>query len=113
MEGTSQSKVILVSGSNRGLGLELVKECLETGYTAILCSRDAVRGEEVKQTLAASLPERKDNLFFCALDISDNSSVTACAEWVKEKFGQIDILFNNAATACGENEIALKWIEAN
>jgi NAD(P)-dependent dehydrogenase (short-subunit alcohol dehydrogenase family) len=102
-----------VSGSNRGLGLGIVKIILQKGYRVIMVSREEKRGQDVFENLLKEFPSHKDDLFFHQLDISDKTSVANIAKWIKEKFGQIDILFNNAATAFGENEIALKWIEDN
>lgn len=113
MENNSSSKIVLVTGSNRGLGFGLVKILLTKGYRVVLTSRSEEAGKKIFSDLQQQYPEQKENLYFCPLDISDKATVEKCAEWVKATFGQIDVLFNNAATSFGESDLAVKWLEEN
>ena len=83
-------KVALVSGGNRGIGLEVCRQLSERGITVVLGSRDAEQGREA----AAELPE---GVVVHQLDVADPESVERLARSVEEEFGRLDILVNNAA----------------
>ena len=52
-------KVALVTGANRGIGLEVCRQLAEKGYTVILGSRDLAKGEEAAQGIAGEVPPQK------------------------------------------------------
>jgi len=107
----SAAKTLLVSGSNRGIGLSIVKKFLNNAnFNVILTGRSATACEAILANLRIEQVPAA-NLHFCELDIANKQSILNCAEYVKKTFGKIDVLFNNAATTGGENEIALKFIE--
>jgi NAD(P)-dependent dehydrogenase (short-subunit alcohol dehydrogenase family) len=83
-------RVALVSGGNRGIGLEVCRQLSERGITVVLGSRDAEQGREA----AAELPE---GVVVHQLDVADPESVERLARSVEEEFGRLDILVNNAA----------------
>ena len=79
---------IVITGANRGIGLELVRQCLGRGDSVIASARDP-RGASELQSLAGSSPE----LTVLACDVGDDESVRAFAANVT---GAIDALINNA-----------------
>lgn len=85
--------VAVVSGANRGIGLEVVRQLVGLGYVAVLGSRDAQRGE------AAAGDLRREGLepIVMALDVADEASVASLAERVHGELGRCDVLVNNAA----------------
>ena len=83
--------VALVTGANRGIGLEVCRQLAGEGYAVVLGSRDPGKGEEAAAGLGAA------NVFPVQLDVSDDESVRAAASWVEERFGRCDALVNNAA----------------
>jgi NAD(P)-dependent dehydrogenase (short-subunit alcohol dehydrogenase family) len=83
-------RVALVSGGNRGIGLEVCRQIAERGITVVMGSRDAEQGREA----AAGLPE---GVVVHQLDVADPESVERLARSVEEEFGRLDILVNNAA----------------
>ena len=90
----------VVTGGNRGIGLEVCRQLAELGYDVVLGSRDLERGERA----AASLP---GSVTACQLDVADESSVDAAAAWVAERFGRCDALVNNAAIEYDTDERAV------
>jgi NAD(P)-dependent dehydrogenase (short-subunit alcohol dehydrogenase family) len=85
-------RIALVSGGNRGIGLEIVRQLADKGITAILGSRD----EEQGRAAAEGLP---DNVVVRQLDVADEKSVERLATSIEEEFERLDILVNNAGIA--------------
>jgi NAD(P)-dependent dehydrogenase (short-subunit alcohol dehydrogenase family) len=83
--------VAVVTGANRGIGLEVCRQLADAGYAVVLGSRDLANGRRAADRLglAAVVP--------CQLDVSDDGSVRAAAEWVTARYGRCDALVNNAA----------------
>lgn len=86
----ADGRVALVSGGNRGIGLEVCRQLAERGLTVILGSRDEERGREAARGLPEGVAVRQ-------LDVADPGSVEKLAASVEEDFGRLDVLVNNAA----------------
>jgi NAD(P)-dependent dehydrogenase (short-subunit alcohol dehydrogenase family) len=87
-------RVALVSGGNRGLGLEVARRLAEDGYRVVIGSRDPARGEEAAREVGRSATA-------CRLDLTDPESIEACISTIEERFGRLDVLVNNAAIEGG------------
>jgi NAD(P)-dependent dehydrogenase (short-subunit alcohol dehydrogenase family) len=86
------SKTALVTGGNRGIGLEVARQLGVAGCRIVLAARDVKLGEEAAQPLiAAGLRVRVEQL-----DVSDEQSVKDCAKRLKKARVAVDILINNA-----------------
>jgi NAD(P)-dependent dehydrogenase (short-subunit alcohol dehydrogenase family) len=94
---TENGRVALVSGGNRGIGLEICRQLAESGIAVILGSRDEEGGREA----AESLP---GNVVAHQLDVADEESVDRLASFVEEEFGRLDILVNNAGISNDEGQ---------
>jgi len=93
MSNNLGKKIAVVTGANKGIGLEIAKGLLERGYRVIATARDVTRGTEAVATLQSS------DVVFLPLDLDNQETIKSCAEKVKEQFGEIDVLVNNAAIA--------------
>lgn len=90
------TKVAVVTGSNKGIGLAIVRAlCKQFDGDVYLTARDTGRGEEAVKTLTSEGLKPK----FQQLDINDVSSITRAATFFKETYGGVDILVNNAGIA--------------
>ena len=86
-----QSKpVALVTGANQGIGLQIAKDLVAHGFTVLVGSRNFERGE-------AAAKEVGPDAVALQLDVTDQLSIDAAAERVRNEFGQLDVLINNAA----------------
>ncbi|WP_324676515.1 SDR family oxidoreductase [Hymenobacter sp. GOD-10R] len=85
-------KRILITGANRGLGLELTRQYLERGDQVFAASRQPDAATELQQ-LQAQYP---DHLFPITLDVTDDASLTAAHAAVRAKTDGLEILINNA-----------------
>jgi NAD(P)-dependent dehydrogenase (short-subunit alcohol dehydrogenase family) len=83
-------RVVVVTGANRGLGLEVVRQCAARGDTVVLGSRDVDGGRRAAVGLG-------DGVRPVALDVTDVDGLAAAADEVDRAFGRVDALVNNAA----------------
>uniref|UniRef100_A0ACD5TQV2 Uncharacterized protein n=1 Tax=Avena sativa TaxID=4498 RepID=A0ACD5TQV2_AVESA len=101
MEGSiahpSSTRIAVVTGANKGIGLEVCQQLASAGVTVVLTARDEKRGGEAIEKLKAL--GLSGGVIFHQLEITDASSIAALAEFVKARFGKLDILVNNAAVA--------------
>ena len=91
--------VALVTGANRGIGLEVCRQLAAQGLRLILTGRDRSNAE------AAADQIRSDQLDVIALelDVADAASVHACQREATKRFGGVDVLVNNAAVLVAED----------
>lgn len=85
-------RIAVVTGANRGLGLETCRQLARRGLTVVLASRDAAKGEAA----AARLRDDGQTVQFHPLDVTDPHSIHRLALYLKGEFGRVDILVNNA-----------------
>src|SRR3954447_21397798 len=90
-------RVALVSGGNRGIGLEIGRQLAERGITTILGSRDEKQGRAAAELLSGDVLVRP-------LDVVDAESVNRLAAAVEEECGRLDILVNNAGISNDEGQ---------
>ncbi|CAN4086544.1 unnamed protein product [Withania somnifera] len=88
----SSETIAVVTGANRGIGFEIAHQLALHGVTVVLTSRETAVGEEAVKVLQ----EGGLNVAFHQLDIVDPASIQAFCEWIKETYGGLDILINNA-----------------
>jgi NAD(P)-dependent dehydrogenase (short-subunit alcohol dehydrogenase family) len=89
---TEDRRVAVVTGANRGLGLELVRQLAADGYVAVMGARDFAKG----RTAAASLRAEGLDVDARQLDVDDPESVAACAASLERDYDHLDALVNNA-----------------
>jgi len=85
-------KIALITGANKGLGLEMARQLGRAGVTVILAARDSQKGEAA----AAKLRSEGFDAQALKLDVTDPKDYAAAAAFLNEKFGRLDILINNA-----------------
>lgn len=87
------TRVALISGANRGIGLEIARQLARKGVLVVLGARDVDQGRAAAETIAAEGYETQ----CVTLDITDGQSVVAAVDDVALRHGRIDILINNGA----------------
>ncbi|KAF3943231.1 hypothetical protein CMV_030188 [Castanea mollissima] len=83
--------VAVVTGANKGIGLEISRQLALNGVKVILTARDVKRGTEAVETLKAA---GYSDLSFHQLDVSDPVSFSAFVNFIKTEFGKLDILLD-------------------
>ncbi|WP_287371444.1 SDR family NAD(P)-dependent oxidoreductase [Oceanithermus sp.] len=94
-----ETKVALVTGSNRGIGFEVVRKLARRGYRVALAARRRAAAEEAAGRLSAEGLE----VWPLELDVSDDASVQAARRLVEERLGRLDALVNNAGVLSGDD----------
>ncbi|XP_038684823.1 (+)-neomenthol dehydrogenase-like isoform X2 [Tripterygium wilfordii] len=93
------TKYAVVTGANKGIGFEVVRQLASNGSSTIkvvLTARDEKRGIEAVDKLIKEFGLSAGNVFFHQLDLTDPASASTLADFVKTQFGKLDILVNNA-----------------
>jgi len=85
-------KIAIVTGANRGIGLEICKQLLMQGYYVVLTARNVDKG----QTEVENLTSISSNIEFFKLDVQQQHDVDSLYEYINEKFSRCDVLVNNA-----------------
>ena len=85
-----ETGIVLITGSNRGIGLEFTKQYLERGWTVIATARKPEKAEDLRQ-LGIQYPER---LSIYQLDVTNNERIDELAKELEDQ--PIDLLLNNA-----------------
>jgi NAD(P)-dependent dehydrogenase (short-subunit alcohol dehydrogenase family) len=95
MTGGQQGRVALVTGANRGIGLEIARQLGARGYHLVVGSRTQDSGEKAAQQLR----DVGYSSSAVALDVSDAGSITTGVSAAIRELGRIDVLVNNAGIA--------------
>lgn len=85
----SASRVALVTGGNRGLGLEVCRQLASRGLVVVLGARDPAKGEAAARGLGGGVHP-------IALDVADPDAAASAVDEVTRRFGALDVLVNNA-----------------
>jgi len=86
------TKRALVTGANRGIGLEICRQLAKAGHAVLLGARDPALGEEA----AAKLRAEGLDVTVVEIDVSKPASVKKCAAALKKQGHDVDMLVNNA-----------------
>ena len=88
-------RVAVVTGANKGIGLEIARQLAREGITVFIGARDEERGQAAAEKLRAEGLDARP----LRLDVTDDASVAAAASLVERGAGRLDILVNNAGIA--------------
>ncbi len=95
----SIAKTAIVTGANRGIGLEISRQLVKEGIRVVMGSRDPVKGERACAALKAG-----ELAVVHPLEVNDTRSVRRFVEFVEREFGAPAILVNNAGTYPEESD---------
>ena len=88
----SHKPLAVVTVAFRGLGLETCRQLAATGHQVILTARRNPEGQSAADSLRANGLE----VGFHPLDVTDEASITQLATYIRDNFGRLDVLVNNA-----------------
>ena len=88
----TDNRVALITGANKGIGLEIARQLGKQGIVVVLGSRDAARGQQAVDALKAEGVDAHT----VKLEVTDEADVAALPTHFEQQFGRLDILVNNA-----------------
>ncbi|HEV2097068.1 MAG TPA: SDR family oxidoreductase, partial [Chthoniobacterales bacterium] len=91
-------KIALITGANKGIGLETARQLAQQKITVLIGARDPQKGEAAAAQLRADQLEARA----IELDVSRPESIRRAAEKIDGEFGRLDILVNNAGVMLDE-----------
>lgn len=93
------NRIALVTGANKGIGLEIARQLAQAGVSVIIGARDPDRASAaVAELLDAGLSVQS-----VALDLNNHASIAAAAKTIRAEHGRLDILVNNAGIVDAED----------
>jgi NAD(P)-dependent dehydrogenase (short-subunit alcohol dehydrogenase family) len=99
------TKTALVTGANKGIGKEIVRQLATRGYKVFLGARDEERGKKAVEELRAL---GLNDVHFLSLDVTSGESVTNAATELATQISALDVLVNNAGISVAGNKGALE-----
>jgi NAD(P)-dependent dehydrogenase (short-subunit alcohol dehydrogenase family) len=84
------NRIALVTGANQGVGFQVAKELVASGLTVLVGSRNFERGKAAAKDIGSGA-------IAVQIDVTDQTSIAAATERIRNEFGRLDVLVNNAA----------------
>ncbi|OJI85469.1 hypothetical protein ASPTUDRAFT_41732 [Aspergillus tubingensis CBS 134.48] len=93
------NRVVIITGSTAGIGLELARILYSAGATVYIAARNEQKAQATIQALTAEDPTASGKLNFLPLDLSDLTTIGPFVTQFLERESRLDLLFNNAGVA--------------
>lgn len=89
---SQEQKIALITGANKGIGLEAARQLGKAGFHVLIGARDGARGEQAAATLRSEEVSARP----VSLDVTNQASIDAAVADVQSVEGRLDVLVNNA-----------------
>jgi len=97
---TARAPVAIVTGANRGIGLEVCRQLAAKGFTVLLGARDIKKGRAVAAKLSSEVVAVE-------LDVANPEHSSRVVSEINKEYGRIDVLVNNAGVHYDDDETAI------
>ncbi len=97
-------KIVLITGANRGIGLEIGKQLLANDFTVVFTMRNMAIGRPIVNDIRKEYKKA----WFHQLDVSEEQSIADVVTYIDEACERIDVLINNAAILHDENHASVQ-----
>ena len=88
----AKKPIAVVTGAYRGLGVETARQLADKGYTVVITARREAEGTRARDELVSA----GYDACFHLLDVTDASSIALLAEFIRDEYGTLQVLVNNA-----------------
>jgi NAD(P)-dependent dehydrogenase (short-subunit alcohol dehydrogenase family) len=92
MSSHQPQRIVLITGSNRGIGLETAQQLAGRGFHVVIAARNEASAQQAIKTITAA----KGKASFLQLDVSNSTSIHSAAKNFAKIFNHLDVLINNA-----------------
>lgn len=93
----TDKRIVLITGGNKGIGLETARQLLAQGHTVLIGARDSVKGaaavDQLRGDTAARAGGRAESV---TIDVTNQESIAAAVVTIERAYGRLDTLVNNA-----------------
>ncbi len=96
---STTNRIALVTGANKGIGLEIARQLAQAGVFVLIGARDPARAKAAVENLASQGLQAQS----VTIDLNDHASISAAAEKIRSEHGRLDILVNNAGIVDAED----------
>jgi len=104
-----KGKVVIVTGSNSGIGKETALALAEKGATVVAVVRNQELGQQACETIVTETGNESVDMMLC--DLSSMSTIRKFAEEFKSKYDRLDVLINNAGAVFSKREVTSEGFE--
>src|SRR5688572_3209923 len=105
---STNKKIALVTGANKGLGFETSRQLAQQGIKVLMASRNIATGKEAVNKVIAEGGDAE----FVQLEVTDQKDINHVKDYIATNFGKLDILVNNAGIAVDGSEWGVNTVEA-
>jgi NAD(P)-dependent dehydrogenase (short-subunit alcohol dehydrogenase family) len=95
-------KIALITGTNRGIGLEISKKLAASGITVVMTARNMQAGRPIVNELR----KQWKNVWYHQLNVDDDNSIRDVYNYIDTSYGKLDILINNAGVFLDDGKSA-------
>ena len=106
-----EGKVVIVTGSNSGIGKATARALVRMGATVIMAVRNLMRGEMARAEIIEETANTSVSVMVC--DLASGDSIRRFAESFKEEYGRLDVLINNAGAVFAKRQLSADGIESS
>tara|TARA_B100000029_G_C17454591_1_gene916231 strand:+ start:292 stop:1068 length:777 start_codon:yes stop_codon:yes gene_type:complete len=95
--------IVLITGAGSGIGREIAKKFVDAGSKTIIIGR---RSDQLEGTKEICDPKKRNNVFIKACDITQEKDLDELLDFIKNEFGKLDVLVNNAGASSAVRTIS-------
>jgi NAD(P)-dependent dehydrogenase (short-subunit alcohol dehydrogenase family) len=106
-----EGKIVIVTGSNSGIGKATAKILAEMGTTVILAVRNRKKGEQVRDEIISKTGHKQIVVMVC--DLASRESIKKFVKDFKEKYAKLNVLINNAGAVFAKRQLTIDGIESS
>jgi NAD(P)-dependent dehydrogenase (short-subunit alcohol dehydrogenase family) len=106
-----EGKVVIVTGSNSGIGKATAKALIGMGATVVMAVRNQEKGERAREEIVAETGNKSVSVMVC--DVASKNSIKRFAEAFKEEYDRLDALINNAGAVFAKRQLSADGIESS